>query len=130
MNKDEFGKHVWISLHALAGWCFTQEKRNAFADMVKNLQQVFPCDKCASHLALTMVEYPIDNYLDSAENLLRWTYIAHTEASKHFNNDPDNRGSPRKKMVTWESVKQKYLGEPDEDDGPQLRTYITSFRRR
>lgn len=129
MDKDQFGKHVWTSLHALAGWCFTQQQRYEFVNMVDSLQKLFPCPFCAKHLKQTLEEYPILNYTGSAEDLLRWTWIAHNEANKHFNKSYENRGKPRKYSLTWEKVKEMYLGEDDEETPPHRTAYInTKFK--
>lgn len=116
MEPRDYGASVWLGIHAFAGLSTEPHKRQAFARYMKALQEAFPCDLCAGHLAEGMRTYPIERYLDSAENLLKWTYIQHDLANNHANADHPNE--PRKFSPPWEEIKAKYLSVPSPTPPP------------
>ena len=117
MNKDEFGGACWTTLHALAGNALELDKRLAFCDMVRSLQKCFPCEHCAEHLAMTLDKHPIKNYTSSAEELLRWTWIAHNAANEHYNQLNPNRS--RNINIPFSIVRDRYRAIPDPEEEVQ-----------
>lgn len=120
MNKDEFGGACWKTLHALAGNATEAHQRAAFCRMVRALQECFPCDHCAEHLKMTLGAHKIEDYTQNAEELLKWTFIAHDAANIHYNRNNPNK--IQKESPSWEEVRDMYLAiEDDEDDDQTIR---------
>lgn len=117
MTSPEFyGAGMWRFIHSAAGNAVEQHKRDAFVKWLRMTPPMFPCDKCGNHLAEGLRRYPPEQYADSAERLLKLTFILHDEANNHWNND--NPGKPRKCSPPWQEVKDLFLSLPEEDDEP------------
>ena len=110
MDLTEYGPAGWKFIHALGGMATEEHKRVAFAQWMKLLDKIFPCEICAAHLRQTMKIYPIERFMDSAENLLKYTYILHDSASNYWNSAHPEKA--RKISPSWEEVKDMYLSIP------------------
>ena len=110
MDPTQYGPPGWVFIHALAGNSTEEPKRNAFVQWLKLLPAVFPCEICAAHLTQTMKTYPIERFADSAENLLKYTYILHDSANNDWNSS--NPEKQRKVSPPWQDVKDMYLSIP------------------
>ena len=85
VNKDNWGPHLWYSMHFIAlgfpNQASSIDKKN-YKNFYINLPNIIPCEECSKHLIKNLNEYPIDNYLDSRERLFEWTIIIHNEVNK------------------------------------------------
>ena len=59
--------------------------------MIKNfyysLQDVLPCDKCAENYKQNLIENPIDNHMESREDLMKWVVDIHNSVNKELNKE-------------------------------------------
>jgi Erv1 / Alr family len=116
MDPTQYGPSTWVTIHALGGLATEEHKRVAYAQWLKLLGEVFPCEICAAHLRQTMKTYPVERFLGSAEDLLRYTYILHDAANNSWSQShPDQ---PRKVSPPWEDVKALYLSVPTPEPTP------------
>jgi hypothetical protein len=116
MEPADYGAGAWKFIHASAGNALEAHKRTAFAEWMERMPAMFPCDLCGGHLKETLKAYPLNRYLGSAEDLLRWTYIAHDAANNNYNRHNPSR--PRKRSPSWEQVKADYLALPSPEAEP------------
>jgi hypothetical protein len=118
MDPSQYGPHAWLFIHAVAGNATEEHKRVAFARWLNLLPDAFPCEICAAHLRQTMKTYPIERFMASAEDLLRYTYILHDSANNYWSSS--NPGKPRKTSPPWEEVRDTYLSlpSPEAEEGP------------
>ena len=116
MDPTQYGPSAWLVLHAFAGNATEEPKRIAFAQWMKLWPSVFPCEVCATHLAQTMKVYKIEQFMSSAEQLLKYTYILHDAANNSY--IASHPGKPRKISPPWEDVKAMYLSVPTPPPSP------------
>ena len=122
-SPAEYGGPAWFTLHSFAGNALEPQKRQAFVQWMKLWPDVFPCEICENHLRIAMKKYPIEKFMGSAEDLLRYTYILHDGANNHWN--AANPNKPRKVSPPWEEVKYKFLALPEEEEEvPALRRHV------
>jgi hypothetical protein len=107
MDPNDFGPPMWESYHIMAAGAKTDIKRLAFKKYATELLQILlPCDTCSNHYIRILKKHPIEQYMDSHERLLFWSYLIHEEVNK----DLGKQGMP------YSDVRRKYL--------PELNTSI------
>ncbi len=90
MMTKVWGPPGWLFLHSIAfGYpyainptnqdhAYKQDHYKTFFNMIG---YVLPCKYCRQSYIEFIREMPIDNYLDSRENLCRWLYIIHNKVN-------------------------------------------------
>jgi hypothetical protein len=101
MNQNIWGSHLWFSLHTIT---FTYpinptnlDKEN-FKNFFISLENVIPCSICKKNYKRHLLEYPIDNYLDSRKKLVYWLIDIHNMVNSEIG----------KKIMSYEVVIKKY----------------------
>ena len=80
MDPTRWGPKLWFMLHTIS---FNYPDSPTYNDKVntKNfyeiLRYIIPCDVCRVHYTEHLGNMPIDNYLDSKENLIMWVLKLH-----------------------------------------------------
>jgi len=108
-GPEVYGGAVWDFIHITCGQADTPLKRSAYQRWIREMPLVFPCERCGKHLAESLIRYPVENYLTSAERLLYHSYLLHEEANQHYNRDHPEE--PMKRSPPWSEVRKKYLVE-------------------
>lgn len=67
-----------------------------------SLIDVLPCDRCSINIKRHLEEIAIDDYIQSAERLLYWTFLLHNEVNKETGKDMNL-------MPSWMTVKSIYM---------------------
>src|SRR5687768_18289177 len=75
-GKEFWGGPTWISWHSIAA-VYEPENRTAAKSYTYSLTKLLPCKLCRAELLKTLTEIKIDDYLGSAEDFFRFTYICH-----------------------------------------------------
>lgn len=102
MDPTDFGPPFWESYHIMAATAKTPEKRAAFKRYATELLQILlPCDVCSNHYLRILKKHPIEQYMDSHERLLFWSYLVHEEVNKDLH----------KQGIPYSEVRRKYLPE-------------------
>lgn len=87
MNPSIWGKYFWTTLHLVAlGYDDkpTLEMRKNYEDFFLNFYKVIPCKKCAINYKRHLSELPIYPYLDSKQNLFKWTVLLHNIVNREL----------------------------------------------
>lgn len=114
--KNEWGPAAWITLHSFAA-AYDPSQRDVFVDFLTTFGKLLPCEYCRKNFAKKLIEAPPEEYLDSTERALWYTYMLHDMANrditvkyhhamKHglpFDNTP-------KRSPDWTQVRRMYLG--------------------
>ena len=89
MEPVVWGNPMWKSIHYIAlGYPdnATQIDKTAYYSYFTNLYKVIPCQSCADHLRLLVVQNPITTEaLKSNRSLFNWTVNIHNEVNKKLN---------------------------------------------
>ena len=87
MNPKIWGPPLWFSLHTIT--LHYPEKpslydKKAMSDFFTNLQYVLPCKTCSQRYDHYLTKHPIQNYLNSRNDLVRWLIKIHNEVNEHI----------------------------------------------
>jgi hypothetical protein len=80
-----WGPFFWHTIHIVAlGYSknpsYTEKK--CAKDFYESLAYLLPCNVCRDHYKEHLVKNPIAPYLDSRNDLLKWTIMIHNEVNK------------------------------------------------
>lgn len=84
MKTRVFGPPLWFSLFIMASGypvklCHSNiehlQTRDAIKSTFLGLQYTLPCSFCRESFKIFVKQLPIDNYLDSRENVMKWLYL-------------------------------------------------------
>jgi hypothetical protein len=98
-KPDELGPGLWKPIHTFAGAAHTEAKRLGVRNLMYSLREAFSCEECSGHLRQNLKDIPFEDYKDSAENCLLWTYLLHDCV-----NILKKRKSP-----AWSEIRRIYL---------------------
>ena len=101
MEPEICGPHGWIFLHTITlnyPHKPDLQHRENYKSFFLNLQNVLPCQYCSHNYKIHLKKYPIDKYLDSKKNLVKWLINIHNEVNIIFN----------KKIITYEEFVEIY----------------------
>jgi len=88
MNNNIWGPKAWVFLHTITfnypNNPSNSDKKN-YKNFFESLQFILPCKICKEHYINHIKDNPIDNYLDTKENLVKWLIIIHNEVNKILN---------------------------------------------
>lgn len=88
MEPEIWGPHGWIFLHTITlnyPHKPTMQDRENYKSFFLNLQNVLPCQYCSHNYKIHLRKYPIDKFLDSKKNLVKWLIHIHNEVNIIFN---------------------------------------------
>ena len=89
MDPVVWGNPMWKSIHYIAlGYPdkATQIDKTAYYSYFTNLYKVIPCQSCADHLRMLVLQNPITTeVLKSNRSLFNWTVNIHNEVNKKLN---------------------------------------------
>ena len=106
-EKIAFWNTYWILLHTATFYYPTEPSIQDKDDIVKLVQIMnnggIPCQRCAKHFKEWSTTYPIEDYVESREKLLKYFVDLH--------NDVNTRH--RKKLVTIEEAENMYKSSND-----------------
>lgn len=71
-----WGPCNWKTIHSVAA-TYNPSKRSAFLRWIKAYADLLPCEKCSRHMKENLKVLPPEEYLDSREDLFRWSYRFH-----------------------------------------------------
>lgn len=87
MNPNIWGKHFWTTLHLIAlGYDEKPSitKKKDYQDFFLNFYKVIPCRKCAINYKRHLQELPIFPYLESKQDLFKWTVLLHNIVNREL----------------------------------------------
>ena len=85
ITPEIWGPHGWKFLHYLSfGYPSepTTEQKNHYKTFFTSLQHVLPCSVCAKHYSQNLVEYSLDEALESRDSLIRWVIDIHNDVNE------------------------------------------------
>lgn len=89
-GRNFWGPPIWELIHSLADK-YTPDKREAYLKFLLLLTRLLPCLMCRKNLIAKLKLHPPTKYMDSASELLFYTYAVHDMANKHISKfHPDN----------------------------------------
>lgn len=101
MNQNIWGPSLWFSLHTITmnyptspTYLQKQDYKNFFI----SLENVIPCNICKKNYKRHLIEYPINNYLNSRKNLSYWLIDLHNAVNAETG----------KKIISYDKVIEKY----------------------
>lgn len=98
-NPVYVGPGVWFSIHSIAAWAKTPEKKRHTIEFIKHLQEHFPCGECKGHFGNYIETHPMDYTIKGSEDsLFLWTVNFHNAVNYRLN----------KQQVTYEEAKSIY----------------------
>lgn len=80
MDPKIWGPHAWFFLHTVTFSYSdnpTQTDRYEMKSFFNNFSNIIPCIVCKSHFKQNMEKYPIENFLDSRDDLVNWLINLH-----------------------------------------------------
>ena len=101
MNPKFWGPGAWIFLHSIT-MNYPKEPsdddKQAYYNLFKNLENVIPCEKCAYNYSMNIQKYPVEPALSSRDLLIRWLIKIHNEVNKETG----------KREYTYDEVIEEY----------------------
>jgi hypothetical protein len=79
----------------------TREDAEMFKRYFLSLNAVLPCDSCRKNYKKNLEELPIDKYLGSRRDLVKWGYLLHEKVNDELN-------VPKDRRLTFEEVWNHY----------------------
>jgi hypothetical protein len=76
MDTRFWGPPAWVLLHTLA-YHYKPELKSEYKIFFNNLKHVLPCIYCRVSFTEYTEALPIDNYLNSKEDIFKWLYEIH-----------------------------------------------------
>lgn len=80
VNPKIWGPYAWETIHFIAyGYPEkpTDMDKKAYFNFYFYMMKVLPCDKCTNSAQELFKKLDINKYLDSKDNLIKWTYLFH-----------------------------------------------------
>jgi len=102
IDPNLWGSSGWEFIHYVAlGFPDNPTKKDKinYKIFYYNLQNILPCSKCASNYRENIKELPIDNSLNSREDLFKWTIDIHNMVNNELG----------KKNISYEKAYDKYM---------------------
>ena len=81
---EVWGPHGWQFIHYVAlGYPEqpTEKDKVAYKTFFESLQNVLPCQSCATHYRENLRKLPISTHLKDRESIMRWTIDIHNEVN-------------------------------------------------
>ena len=88
MDTYKWGKHGWIFLHYITinyPIYPTEIDKNNYFIFFDSLKNTLPCDLCKNNYIKHLKKYPLQNALQSRNNLIKWLIDIHNETNKLLN---------------------------------------------
>ena len=101
MNNYIWGPKAWFFLHTIT---FnypenpTKNDKLNYKNFFKSLQYVLPCKVCKKNYINHINEFPIDDFLNSKDDIVKWLINIHNEVNKIL----------KKPIINYEDVIEYY----------------------
>jgi hypothetical protein len=85
LPPEAWGPFFWHTMHIAAlGYSSkaSYAEKKAAKDFFESLKVLIPCSICREHYQEHFEKHPITPYLDSRQDLFKWTVILHNEVNK------------------------------------------------
>ncbi len=108
VTPADWGPDTWSHYYSVAS-NFCPSLREAYRQYFNLVPHVIPCPECGEKFAALLKKRPVEKYLNSREQLLKWVWLQHSDVRKHQNvkTVPD---------FSLTDVYKRYLS-PDEQPG-------------
>lgn len=90
INPQLWGPYFWETIHFTAyGYPEnpTDLDKKTYRDFYDNMMKILPCDKCTQSAQTLFEKINIDDFLDSKNNLIKWTYLFHKGVNDKLDKD-------------------------------------------
>jgi len=108
-----WGPYFWGTLH-LASLSvpnvLTQEHKTAFQALVESYTLLLPCPVCQEHFAKVLQKHPLQDNLETSEQLFLWTVTVHNEVNVSIGKPQMN---PLDALYYW-MERMNYSSTPEE----------------
>lgn len=87
MNKNIWGKYFWKTIHITAlsyPSNPTLEEKATYKSFYYILGDILPCKKCSINYKRHLEEIPIFQYLESKQELFKWTIMLHNIVNREL----------------------------------------------
>lgn len=101
LNTQMWGPHAWEFLHAVSFSYPQNPTRKDKADILtffKSLRSVLPCEQCRIHFPKLLDKYPLEEHIESRDELTHWLVNAHNDVNRRLG----------KQEMTYNTVQNKY----------------------
>ena len=112
-----WGPYFWGTLHLAclsAPNVLTQEHKAAFQALVESYTKVLPCPMCQVHFTEVLQKYPLQDSLNTAEDLFLWSVTVHNVVNANIGKPQVN---PIDALNYW-AERLNYSPPPLEDEFP------------
>lgn len=85
LPPEAWGPFFWHTMHIAAlGYSLkpSYAEKKAAKDFFESLKILIPCSICREHYQEHFEKHPISPYLDSRQDLFKWTVLLHNEVNK------------------------------------------------
>lgn len=82
ITPAEWGPWAWSHYYTVAS-NFCPSLREAYRQYYNLIPHVIPCPECGKKFAALLKKRPVEGYLGSREQLLRWVWLQHSDVRKH-----------------------------------------------
>lgn len=124
LKKELWANQTWEFMHSFAAAANTKLKRENFKILWKAIVDGgVPCEEmCTPHWRSICSQYNIEDYMSDNTSLLYMTFLQHNDVNKDL-------GKP---LASWETIREKYLGQDarcDDCRSPEMKRVGNRFMR-
>jgi len=86
-RMKNWGPYFWGTLHLAclsAPSVLTQEHKAAFQALVESYTKVLPCPMCQVHFTEVLQKYPLQDSLNTSEDLFLWSVAVHNAVNANI----------------------------------------------
>jgi hypothetical protein len=87
INPTVFGPYVWAAIHLIclgAPTHLNEHQKMSYKNFFTLLPNVLPCRSCGDHLHENLQNLPIDNHLNTSDELFTWSVKLHNLVNKQL----------------------------------------------
>jgi hypothetical protein len=120
MDPNIWGPHAWMFLHTITlnyPKTPTEQDKQNYKNFFNNLLYVLPCANCAHNYQLHLKKYPIHNFLNTRNHLIKWLIKIHNEVNTILN----------KPQFSYSEFKKKYKSIYNNQDNPLFNKYFIAI---
>lgn len=105
MEPEDWGKQFWFTFHTVAFYYPenpTDEEKESASNFYNSLKLLLPCDTCCEEYEKLINDNPVDEHLESPNDLSKWSYDIHNKVNARLGKKNDK---------TYEQIRAHYLKE-------------------
>jgi hypothetical protein len=82
ISPEQWGPWAWSHFYSVAS-NYCKNLSEAYRQYFNLIPHIIPCPECGKKFAELLKKRPVEGFLDSREQLLKWVWLQHSDVRKH-----------------------------------------------